>query len=81
MPAIVEIYTRPNCHLCEVAKNKLSALRREIGFDIMEIDINQSRKLQEKYGEFVPVIVLNGEVFSRFDVNIEELRLKIRNLN
>ena len=81
MPAIIEIYTKPNCHLCEVAKDRLNSLRREAGFDIIEIDVNKSSELKEKYGEFVPVILLNGEILSRFEVNIEELRLKIQNYN
>ena len=64
-----------------MAKSKLNSLRSEIGFDIMEINVDNSKELQEKYGEFVPVIVLNGEIFSKFDVNIEELRKRFQNYN
>jgi glutaredoxin len=81
MPSLVEIYTKPNCHLCEIAKNELNVLKEEINFTIIEIDISESAELREKYGEYIPVILLNGEVFSRYGVNIEKIRSKIINKN
>ena len=76
----VSIYSRRNCHLCEVALEVLEEMRSELNFQITKILIDEDPKLEEKYGEQVPVILINGQPHDFFRVDPERFRLAISNL-
>ena len=57
----VTLYTRKECHLCDVAKDDLISLREEIPHKLVEVDIDGNRDLQVAYGFDIPV----GFIFSR----------------
>lgn len=52
----VVLYTRTDCKLCDDAKTDLTALKKEISFDLVEVDIDSDPDLQAEYGHRVPVI-------------------------
>ena len=52
---------RQRCHLCEDAKALLEELQTNWRFEIVEVDIDESDELTERYGITIPVIELNGE--------------------
>ena len=66
----VTLYTRAGCHLCDVAKDLL--LRH--GLAPKEIDIDGDVALAARYGECVPVVVIDGR--ERFRGRVEERLLK-----
>jgi glutaredoxin len=70
---MVELYTKPKCHLCEVAKQEILEIKQQYDFAFMEIDITQSEELFEKYKDDIPVIILNGEFISRYQMDKEKL--------
>jgi glutaredoxin len=76
----VSIYSRSNCHLCEVALEVLNGLQNELGFTITKIFIDGNTELEEKYGEQVPVILINNEPHDFFRVDPERFRLAISKL-
>jgi glutaredoxin len=76
----VSIYSRRNCHLCEVALEVLEEMRSELNFQITKILIDEDPKLEEKYGEQVPVILINGQPHDFFRVDPERFRLAISKL-
>jgi glutaredoxin len=76
----VNIYSRSNCHLCEVALEVLNGLQNELGFTITKIFIDGNTELEEKYGEQVPVILINNEPHDFFRVDPERFRLAISKL-
>jgi len=76
----VSIYSRSNCHLCEVAFGILEGMREELKFEVKKILIDESPELEEKYGEQVPVILINGEPHDFFRVDPERFRLAISKL-
>jgi glutaredoxin len=76
----VTIYSRSNCHLCDVALGVLEEIRQEINFRIIKILIDENPKLEEKYGEQVPVILINDQPHDFFRVDPERFRLAISNL-
>ncbi len=78
---IIEFLSKPNCHLCEVARAKIAELKNEFDFEIIDIDVSKDSELNEKYGEKVPVTIINAEFFSIFEVNSDELRAKLKSLN
>jgi len=76
----VSIYSRSNCHLCEVALGVLKEMRNEFDFQITKILIDGNAELEEKYGEQVPVILINNEPHDFFRVDPERLRLALSKL-
>ncbi len=57
-PANVTLYTRPNCPLCDKAKE---AMRRSGAAIVLEeIDIDGNPELQARFTNDVPVIYVNG---------------------
>jgi glutaredoxin len=76
----VTIYSRSNCHLCEVALDVLEEMRGELDFQIVKILIDKDPVLEEKYGEQVPVILINGQPHDFFRVDPERFRLAISKL-
>ena len=76
----VSIYSRSNCHLCEVALAVLEEIRNELDFQITKILIDGKPELEENYGEQVPVILINNEPHDFFRVDPERFRLAISKL-
>jgi glutaredoxin len=70
----VTIYSRSNCHLCEVALTTIMGFAPEFTFEIDRILIDGSPTLEEKYGEQVPVIFIDGKPHDYFKVNPERFR-------
>ena len=69
----VVVYTRQECHLCDVAKDTLHRFAEWLP-EIEEIDLNESPELSELYGSAVPVVEIDGT--SRFRGVIDETLLK-----
>jgi glutaredoxin len=66
----VILYTRDGCHLCDEAKVVL----REQGLTPREVDIDNDPALVERYGECVPVVVIDGK--ERFRGRVERTLLR-----
>lgn len=70
----VILYTRAGCHLCDDALDLLSrhGLQPEI------IDIDQDRELVARYGDCVPVVLIDGQLRFRGRVDERLLRRLLR---
>ncbi len=77
MTVRVELYTRPGCCLCDEAKAVLLRVRREIAFDLREIDVQSSPELEAAYGERIPLVVVNGRPAFKFHVTEAALRRRL----
>ena len=60
MPPVVEVFGKPDCHLCEEAKRLLQALQAVHSFTLREINIATDESLQTQFGEEIPVVFING---------------------
>ena len=58
---LVTLYGRTGCHLCEDALIVLQSLQVELDFEIEEILIDGDEELSKKYGEKIPVTLIDGE--------------------
>jgi len=76
----VSVYSRSNCHLCEEALEVISEIRKDYEFTITKILIDGDSELEEKYGEQVPVILINDQPHDFFRVDPERFRLAISKL-
>ncbi len=70
----VSVMSKPGCHLCEVA---LETVQKVVGANIPvlieEIDITQDLDLLEKYGDAIPVILVDGIERFRYHVDPDKL--------
>ena len=76
----VSVYSRSNCHLCEVALEVISEIQKDFEFTITKILIDGDAELEEKYGEQVPVILINNQPHDFFRVDSERFKLAISKL-
>jgi glutaredoxin len=76
----MSVYSRSNCHLCEVALEVISEIQKDFEFTITKILIDGNTELEEKYGEQVPVILINNQPHDFFRVDPERFRLAISEL-
>lgn len=79
--AVVTLYTRPGCHLCEQARVTLQRLHRELRFELVERDIETDDALHRAYLERIPVIALDGEDLCDFFVDEALLRTRLPTLH
>ncbi|MBI4538284.1 MAG: glutaredoxin family protein [Gemmatimonadetes bacterium] len=73
----IEIFTKRDCHLCDVAKAALLRVQREVPFELREIDIESSAELYVAYKERIPVIAIDGKPAFQFRVDEERLRRRL----
>jgi len=74
MRNLVTVYTRKGCHLCDMAIETLESLQPELQFDIEKRFIDGDPTLEEKYGEQVPVIHIDGQHHDFYRVDPERFR-------
>lgn len=54
------LYTRTGCHLCDDAREVVVSVCAEAGQTWREVDVDADPALAEKYGEYVPVVEVDG---------------------
>lgn len=54
--AVLTLYARAYCHLCEELAQALFRLRDRYGFELRVIDIEKDPALEARYGGHVPVL-------------------------
>ncbi len=78
--AHVLLYTRPGCHLCEEAKEQISAADCADQYILEEINIDDDPALVERYGWEIPVVTINGIKAFKYRVTSAEFKSKLRRL-
>ena len=68
--AIVTLYGKPGCHLCDDARAVVERVRADHPFELREVDVSLDAVMLREYGERIPVLALNGEEL--FDHFVEE---------
>jgi glutaredoxin len=75
--ARVTLYTRPGCHLCEDARTVVERVCDELGEAYAEVDITagpEAAELTRRYGEEIPVTLVDGRQHDFFAVDPDRLR-------
>lgn len=74
----LKLISRSYCHLCHEMELALVPFLEELGADVEMIDVDQNPLLEEKYGEYVPVL-LHGDVeLCRFVLDVSKVRDYLR---
>jgi glutaredoxin len=66
--------TRQDCHLCSDAWKLLQTYQKRHGFALEALDVDSDADLVAKYGNCVPVVLVDGQV--RFRGRVNEVLLR-----
>ncbi len=74
MTHTVTLITRVDCHLCDDALAAIQALAGEVefGFEVLDVDAEPAR--QDRFGDRVPVVLVDGREHGYWRVEPERLR-------
>ena len=72
--ARVTLYSRRGCHLCEVARKVVARVCADLGETYDEVDIDADPELQDRFGEEVPVTLVDGRQHDFWRVDEARLR-------
>lgn len=73
----VVLYIGTDCHLCDIARHLLLALRRSIPFRLREVPIASDPDLERRFLLEVPVVEVDGEIATQAPVEIEAVRAAV----
>ena len=74
------LYTRPGCHLCDDMKATIQRVVRASPdpIAIEEIDISSDPELERRYGEEIPVLLVEGRKAAKYRITEGELTRILR---
>ncbi|MDZ7363694.1 MAG: glutaredoxin family protein [candidate division KSB1 bacterium] len=77
---VVEIYSKPDCHLCEEAKAVLLKMQQRHGFQLREVNIADDETLLAEYGTRIPLVFVNNHLVCKYFVDeaavVRQIRLE-----
>jgi len=71
--ALVKLYGKPGCHLCDEARAVVERVRAQRTFELEEVDVSVDPTMHREYGERIPVLALDGVELFEFHVAEAEL--------
>ncbi|HTW14265.1 MAG TPA: glutaredoxin family protein [Nocardioides sp.] len=74
MTARVTLYAKPGCHLCDDARTVIERVCADLGEEYDEISILDDPVLMERYGEEIPVTLVDGRQHDFWRVDERRLR-------
>ena len=72
------LYSKPECPLCDEAREALERVRGRAPFELREVDITTDDELHARYLERIPVVALDGEELWDFHVDEGALERRLR---
>ena len=79
--AVVTVYSRPGCHLCEQAKAGIESAGCGGEFTLEEINIDDDPALLESYRYDIPVVFINGVKLFKHRVDPADFKRKLHRLS
>jgi hypothetical protein len=74
----VTLYGKPDCHLCDVAEDRLKSLSRRVGLTYRKVDIQSAPDLFERFRYRIPVIEVEGGATLDWPVTSEQMWSAVR---
>jgi len=68
----VVVYSRKDCHLCEVVKKTLMQVQGEADFQWREVDIDADPELRRKFTDEVPVVFIDGRKAFKYRMQVSD---------
>lgn len=70
---LIELLTKPGCHLCEAARETTAQVAGSYGLTYTEINVEEYPDLLERHRTEIPVLRVDGEVKDFWQVNSKRL--------
>jgi len=70
----VTLYGKPGCHLCDDARDVVAAVCADLGIGWDEVDITTDAELGRRFGEQIPVTMVDGRQHDFWRVDEARLR-------
>lgn len=70
----VELLTKPDCHLCQEAREVVSAVCQSLNVNWRETSIESDPGLQARFAEEIPVVMVDGVQRDFWKIDPERLR-------
>jgi len=86
VPHRLTLYSKPGCHLCDDARAAVGEVVGRLtatgaaSVDVEEIDILGDPALQARYGEEIPVVLIDGKMHTYWRVDPERLERALKEL-
>jgi glutaredoxin len=74
----VTLYSRPGCHLCDVAREVIERVCADLGEEYVEVGIDDDPQLRERFTDEVPVTFVDGRQHDFWRVDETRLRAALR---
>jgi glutaredoxin len=74
MSTRVTLYAKPGCHLCDDARDVIARVCADVGTSYQEVDITTDPDLQRRFGEQIPVTLVDGVQHDFWRVDERRLR-------
>ncbi|PTL75904.1 glutaredoxin family protein [Vitiosangium sp. GDMCC 1.1324] len=75
---IVRLYSKPNCCLCDQAKEVLERVRERLPFDLVEEDIRADPATFAAWRYDIPVVIIDGRDTFKLRLEESEVEASIR---
>lgn len=69
-----QLLSHPDCSLCESMLEQLVALLGERAAAVQVVDISDDAELERKYGQRVPVLLVDGELVCAYRLDEERVK-------
>ncbi len=72
----LKIYSRPGCHLCDEMKATVRCAVESVPqpVSVEEINISSDAELERRYGQEIPVLMVDGRKAAKYRITEEELK-------
>ena len=74
----VTIISRRNCHLCRVVSRVAAQVREDLSFTLDRVDVDSDQDLLARYGNRVPVVLIDQQEALSGKITAGELREAIK---
>jgi glutaredoxin len=75
--AVLTLYGKPGCHLCEEAREAVRAASAGREVELVEVDITLDPAVERDFRERIPVLTLDGEDLFEFVVGQDALKERL----
>lgn len=73
----VQFLTRAGCGLCDAMERELDRATAALGITFRQVDVDTDPELAVRYGDDVPVILVNGEKAFEHRASAEAIRARL----
>lgn len=70
----VTLIGKPGCHLCDRARAVVTPVCADTGASFEELSVLDDPELMDRFGEFIPVVLIDGEQHDFYRINPDRLR-------